>query len=72
MALTALVRKHHPGSSRAVFSRLVMPLVALAAGSLLGGSLFHLLPGAVTLPGNDLGVYGWVAGGMAVTAALTR
>lgn len=47
-----------------VFNRMVLPLVALAAGSLLGGSLFHLLPEAVTLLGNNLGVYGWVAGGV--------
>lgn len=48
-----------------VFNRVVVPLVALAAGSLLGGALFHLLPEAVTLLGNHLGLYGWVAGGVA-------
>jgi len=47
------------------FNRVVVPLVALAAGSLLGGALFHLLPEAVTLLGNHLGLYGWVAGGVA-------
>ena len=30
-----------------VFNRIVLPLMALAAGSLPGGSLFHLRPEAV-------------------------
>jgi zinc and cadmium transporter len=36
---------------------IVLPLVALAAGSLLGGTFFHLLPEAVAELGNELGVY---------------
>lgn len=47
-----------------VFKQLVLPLVALAAGSLLGGALFHLLPQAVTALGNRLAVYGWLAAGL--------
>jgi zinc and cadmium transporter len=38
--------------------RLINPLVAIAAGSLFGGALFHMLPGAVEHIGNDLPVYG--------------
>lgn len=45
------------------FKRVVLPLVALAAGSLLGGTFFHLLPEAVDELGNRLGVYGVLAGG---------
>lgn len=37
--------------------RVVMPLVAVAAGSLLGGAMFHMLPSAVDRLGNDLSVY---------------
>jgi zinc and cadmium transporter len=48
-----------------LFNRAVVPLVALAAGSLLGGALFHLLPESVKLLGNHLGLYGLVAGGIA-------
>jgi zinc and cadmium transporter len=47
-----------------LFSRVVMPLVALAAGALLGGALFHMLPESVAVIGNDLSVYGWVAAGV--------
>jgi zinc and cadmium transporter len=32
---------------RALLERLLLPLVALAAGSLIGGALFHLLPGGL-------------------------
>jgi zinc and cadmium transporter len=45
------------------FKRLVLPLVALAAGSLLGGTFFHLLPESVDELGNGLDLYAGVAGG---------
>lgn len=43
--------------------RILNPLVAIAAGSLFGGALFHLLPEAVDHIGNDLPVYGSLAAG---------
>jgi zinc and cadmium transporter len=43
--------------------RLVLPLVALAAGSLLGGALFHMIPAGVEAMGNHTGVWVWVAAG---------
>jgi zinc and cadmium transporter len=46
-----------------MFDRLVLPLVALAAGSLLGGTFFHLLPESVEQLGNGLGVYAGLAVG---------
>ena len=46
--------------------RVVLPLVALAAGSLLGGAFFHLLPEAVDELGNELSVYGWFVGGFVI------
>jgi zinc and cadmium transporter len=45
------------------FKRVVLPLVALAAGSLLGGTFFHLLPEAVAELGNGLDLYVALAGG---------
>jgi len=41
----------------------VLPLVALAAGSLLGGALFHMIPAAVDAMGNGLRTYVWVVFG---------
>lgn len=43
------------------FDALVLPLVALAAGSLLGGALFHMLPTAIDRLGNDRSTYGLLA-----------
>jgi zinc and cadmium transporter len=40
-----------------VFVRVVMPLVTLAAGSLLCGAVFHMLPESVNALGNGLVVY---------------
>jgi zinc and cadmium transporter len=45
------------------FDRVVPPLVALAAGTLIGGALLHMLPEAVAAMGNDLEVYLWLVGG---------
>ncbi|MCV7151479.1 ZIP family metal transporter [Mycolicibacterium pyrenivorans] len=47
-----------------LFSRVVMPLVALAAGALIGGALFHMLPESIAVIGNHLSVYAWVAAGI--------
>jgi zinc and cadmium transporter len=45
------------------FDRVVPPLVALAAGTLIGGALLVMLPEAVVAMGNDLDVYVWLVGG---------
>jgi zinc and cadmium transporter len=47
-----------------LFDQVVPPLVALAAGTLLGGAVLHMLPGAVDAMGNDLPVYLWVLAGV--------
>ena len=43
--------------------RILLPLVALAAGSLLGGALFHMLPEAIDTLGNTQAVYVWLVAG---------
>ena len=45
------------------FDRVVPLLVALAAGTLIGGALLHMLPEAVNAMGNELEVYLWLVGG---------
>lgn len=47
-----------------LFSRIVMPLVALAAGTLLGGAMFHMLPEAITVVGDTRSVFAWCAAGI--------
>ncbi len=49
--------------SKETLERLLLPLVALAAGSLLGGALFNMLPEAVDALGNVLAVYVWLVAG---------
>ena len=46
-----------------VLERILLPLVGLAAGSLLGGAFFHMLPAAIDALGNDLAVYVWLVAG---------
>lgn len=63
MALVALVGGFIALLPDPVLQRVLLPIVALAAGSLLGGALFHMLPSAVDVLGNDLVVYVWVVVG---------
>ena len=46
------------------FDKIVLPLVSLAAGSLLGGALFHMLPAAISQLGNHLTLWAWLAAGV--------
>ena len=52
--------------------RILLPLVALAAGSLLGGAFFHMLPEAVDALGNDLAIYLWLVAGFLVFFVLEQ
>lgn len=63
MSVIALI-----GSSTLLFSdetlrRLLLPLVAFAAGSLLGGAFFHMLPTALSQMGGPTEVFVWLLGG---------
>lgn len=40
-----------------VFKKIILPLVSLAAGTLIGGAFFHLLPESVAVLGNSKLVY---------------
>ena len=55
----------------ATLDRVILPLVALAAGTLLGGALFHLIPAGMTNVGPLLGGV-WVLGGFATFLALEQ
>ncbi len=55
-----------------LFDRVVPPLVALAAGTLVGGALLHMLPGAVAEMGNTLEVYLFVLAGFFVFLLLEQ
>lgn len=53
--------------------RLTLPLVALSAGSLLGGAFFHMIPGALYAhTEHHLDVFVWLAAGFATFFALEQ
>jgi zinc and cadmium transporter len=56
----------------ATLRRLLMPLVAFAAGSLLGGAFFHMLPAALAQAPGDAGVFLWALVGFSLFFALEQ
>jgi len=55
-----------------LLERLLLPLVAFAAGSLIGGALFHMIPAAVEQMGNVTAVYMWIVAGFALFFAVEQ
>jgi zinc and cadmium transporter len=58
--------------SEATLKRILLPLVALAAGTLLGGALLHMLPAAIEKSGNRTAIYLWVLLGFTLFLALEQ
>jgi len=40
--------------------KIILPLVAFAAGSLIGGAFFHMIPAGIISYGNTTGFYLWI------------
>ena len=60
MCVLALVGATTLLLSEKALNRLLLPLVALSAGSLMGGAFFHMIPESVEKTGSDLTVYIYV------------
>lgn len=58
--------------SEGTLQRILLPLVAFAAGSLLGGAFFHMLPVGLEAGMSDVAVYGLVLAGFAVFFGLEQ
>ena len=58
VSLIALVGSLTLVLKQTALDRILLPLVAFAAGSLIGGALFHMIPASVHQMGNDISVYG--------------
>jgi len=56
----------------AVVDRMILPLVAFAAGSLVGGAVFHMIPHAVEEMGNTTELYVWLMAGFVLFMALEQ
>ncbi len=63
MSVLALVGATTLSLSEKALQRLLLPLVALSAGSLLGGAFFHMIPESIEKFGTDLSVYIYVVAG---------
>jgi zinc and cadmium transporter len=72
MSVIALVGSVTLLLSEAALERVIMPLVAFAAGSLLGGAFFHMLPAAMVAAPADPTVFLWVLIGFALFFALEQ
>lgn len=57
MSVIALVGSLTLVLPKATMQRILLPLVALAAGALLGGALFHMLPESVEAIGNTASLW---------------
>jgi len=72
MSLIALVGGLFVLLPEATLQRWLKPLVAFAAGSLLGGALFHMLPHALAAAGSARPVMLWIAVGFTAFLALDQ
>jgi zinc and cadmium transporter len=70
MSAIALVGGLTAGLTHQALERLSLPAVAFAAGSLIGGAIFHLLPQAIAAQGNTIRVWIALAAGFAAFLAL--
>lgn len=52
--------------------RLLLPLVSIAAGSLVGGAFFHMIPGGIAESGSSIGFFVWVVAGFCTFFALEQ
>jgi zinc and cadmium transporter len=52
--------------------RIILPLVAFAAGSLIGGAFFHMIPAGISQSGNSTTFYVWILAGFSTFFALEQ
>ena len=52
--------------------RIILPLVAFSAGSLMGGAFLHMIPEAVVISNGDTSMYIWVLAGFSTFLALEQ
>jgi zinc and cadmium transporter len=56
----------------ALLNKMILPLIAFAAGSLIGGAMFHMIPHAVEKMGNGTDLYVWLMAGFVLFMALEQ
>lgn len=63
MSLIALVGSLTLILKESTLDKIILPLVAFAAGSLIGGAFFHMIPAGIISYGNTTGFYVWILAG---------
>lgn len=58
--------------SEETMQKLLLPLVSIAAGSMLGGAFFHMIPAGIEHTGSTLSLYVWIALGFSTFFALEQ
>jgi zinc and cadmium transporter len=58
--------------SESALRRIILPLVAFAAGSLIGGAFFHMIPASIVETSDPLMTFVWVTLGFLVFFALEQ
>ena len=58
--------------SEDTLKKILLPLVSLAAGSLIGGAFFHLIPASLTAFDSDFMIFVWVVAGFSTFFALEQ
>ncbi len=72
MSCIALVGSVTLVMPKETLDKILLPLVAFAAGSLIGGAVFHMIPSAVDEMNNSLALYVWLVSGFLVFLALEQ
>lgn len=72
MSMIALVGSLTLILKQETLNKVLLPLVAFAAGSLIGGAPFHMIPASVHVMGNHISVYLWIVTGFLIFLALEQ
>lgn len=72
MSLIALVGSVTLILGDKTLKKILLPLVAFAAGSLIGGAFFHMIPAAINEMGNGIEVYVWIVSGFVLFLAMEQ
>lgn len=72
MSVIALVGSVTLVLKEATLQRIILPLVAFSAGSLIGGAFFHMIPAGLSAYGATTGFFVWIMAGFSVFFALEQ
>ena len=72
MSAIALVGSVTLVLSESTLQRIILPLVAFSAGSLIGGAFFHMIPAGIIHYGMSTSVFVWIIAGFTTFFALEQ